>query len=258
MLSSGRHDSAFYAAMWECITLNGKWQGEIWNRRKSGELFPQAITISAVKDDTGLVSHYVAAFTDITERKQMEHRVHQLAFYDALTKLPNRRLLSDRLAQTVASSKRSGCYGALMVLDLDNFKPLNDTFGHAAGDLLLIEAAERLKNCVREVDTVARFGGDEFVAILSDLHADKTESTAQARSVAEKIRVALSQPYRLTLRQEGKNEVTIEHHCTASIGVALFLNHNTDPDDILKWADAAMYQAKKEGRNLVRFYQPEG
>jgi diguanylate cyclase (GGDEF)-like protein len=168
---------------------------------------------------------FVTIYTDITERKQMEDQVRQLAFYDTLTELPNRRLLDDRLSQTMAASKRSGCHGALMFLDLDNFKPLNDTHGHEAGDLLLIEAAARLKSCVRETDTVARFGGDEFVVMLSDLNADKTESTSQAGMVAENIRFTLSAPYLLTIKHEGKADTTVEHHCTASIGVALFINH---------------------------------
>ena len=195
-----------------------------------------------------------ASNRDISERKRMEEQVHQLAFYDALTKLPNRRLLNDRLNQTMAASKRSGCYGALMFLDLDNFKPLNDTHGHVVGDLLLIEVADRLKSCVREMDTVARFGGDEFVVMLGDLTADKAESTSQAEIVAEKIRISLSEPYLLTMKREGKADTTIEHHCTASIGVALFIGHEASQDNILKWADAAMYQAKEAGRNLIMFY----
>ena len=154
----------------------------------------------------------------------------------------------------MAASKRSDLYCALMFLDLDNFKPLNDTDGHEVGDLLLIEAADRLKSCVREMDTVARFGGDEFVVMLSDLNADKAKSTSQAEIVAEKIRITLSQPYLLTIKHEGKVDTTIEHHCTASIGVALFINHEASQNDILKWADTAMYQAKEAGRNSIRFY----
>lgn len=192
--------------------------------------------------------------TDITESKRMEDQVRQLALYDTLTTLPNRRLLNERLSQTMAASKRSGCYGALMFLDLDNFKPLNDTHGHVVGDLLLIEAADRLKSCVREMDTVARFGGDEFVVMLSNLNADKAESTSQAAIVAEKIRTILSEPYRLTITHDGKKDVTVEHHCTASVGVVVFINHQGSQDDILKWADTAMYEAKKAGRNLIRFY----
>ena len=197
---------------------------------------------------------FVTIYSDITERKQMEDQVLRLAFYDDLTKLPNRRLLNDRLNQTMAASKRSSCYGALMFLDLDNFKPLNDTHGHVVGDLLLIEVADRLKACVREVDTVARFGGDEFVVMLSDLNPDKAESTLQAEIVAEKIRIRLAEPYLLTIRHEGKADSTVEHLCTVSIGVTLFLNHVADQDDILKWADAAMYQAKDAGRNSIRFH----
>lgn len=198
---------------------------------------------------------FVTIYIDITERKQMEDQVHQMAFYDTLTRLPNRRLLDDRLSQSMAASKRSACFGALMFLDLDNFKPLNDLHGHAVGDLLLMEAAERLKACVREMDTVARFGGDEFVVLISDLDADKSESAAEARLIAEKIRVALSAPYLLTIRQKGKAETSVEHHCSASIGVALFIDHEASQDDILKWADSAMYEAKEAGRNLVRIYE---
>ena len=190
----------------------------------------------------------------ISERKQAEEQIRQLAFYDALTQLPNRRLLNDRLEQAMAASNRSGRYGALMFLDLDNFKPLNDTHGHDVGDLLLIEVARRITGCVREMDTCARFGGDEFVVILSELVTDKTESTTQARIVAEKIHAALAEPYRLKIQPEGKAETTVEHHCTSSIGIVLFVDHEASAEDILKWADMAMYQAKEAGRNLIRFY----
>ncbi|MER2545095.1 MAG: GGDEF domain-containing protein, partial [Candidatus Accumulibacter phosphatis] len=183
-----------------------------------------------------------------------EEKIHHLAFYDALTQLPNRLLLNDRLQQTMAASKRSACYGALMFIDLDNFKPVNDRHGHEVGDLLLIEAANRLKTCVREADTVARFGGDEFVVMLGDLHTDRIESSAQAAVVADKIRIRLSEPYLLTIRLEGRTDTTIEHHCTASIGVTLFLDHEVSRDDILKRADTGMYQAKAAGRNVIRFH----
>jgi diguanylate cyclase (GGDEF)-like protein len=183
-----------------------------------------------------------------------EEQIHNLAFYDALTLLPNRRLLNDRLSRAMAASHRSGCYGAVMFLDLDNFKPLNDTYGHDVGDLLLIEATDRLKSCVRETDTVARFGGDEFVVMLSELNLDKTESTTQAHTVAEKIRAVLAEPYLLRLRHEGGADTIVEHPCTASIGVVVFINHEKSQEDILKWADAAMYQAKASGRNSIRFY----
>lgn len=196
----------------------------------------------------------LAVTHDITERKQMEEQVRQLAFYDPLTLLPNRRLLTDRLSQAMAASKRSACYCALMILDLDNFKPLNDTYGHLLGDLLLIEVARRLTHCVREIDTVGRFGGDEFVVMLSELSTDQALSTAQAQAVAEKIRSSLSEPYLITVHHEGRSDTLLTHCCTASIGVVIFMDNETPQDDILKWADAAMYQAKKVGRNTVRFY----
>jgi diguanylate cyclase (GGDEF)-like protein len=153
----------------------------------------------------------------------------------------------------MAASKRSGSYAATMYLDLDNFKPLNDKHGHDAGDQLLIEVADRLTRCVREVDTVARFGGDEFVVVLSDLHCDREESLRQATTVAEKIRAALAEPYLLVVRGVDASESMVNHNCTASIGLALFLNHESSEDDILKWADSAMYEAKAAGRNVIRF-----
>lgn len=192
--------------------------------------------------------------TDITERKNTERQIYNLAFFDSLTQLPNRRLLNDRLSQTMAASRRSGRYGALIFLDLDNFKPLNDAHGHSVGDLLLIEVAHRIRACVRETDTVSRFGGDEFVVMLHELDENKSESAAQAGVVAEKIRAKLAEPYLLKVQQEGKAPTTVEHHCTSSLGVVLFINHEASQEDILKWADLAMYQAKEDGRNLIRFY----
>lgn len=253
-LSSGLHPSDFYRKLWESIHRTGSWQGEIWNQRKNGEVYPSFLTISAVHSAEGEVTHYVGVHHDITERKQLEEQVHQLAFYDPLTKLPNRRLLGERLNQAQAQSKRSGCHGALMFLDLDNFKPINDQHGHDVGDLLLIEVARRLQSCVRQTDTVARFGGDEFVVMLHGLMPDRAESTVQAESVAQKIAAALSAPYLLTVKNPGAADTTVHHHCTASIGVAVFSDGNGTPDDWLKWADAAMYQAKDAGRNTIRFF----
>ena len=200
---------------------------------------------------------FVTIYIDVTERKNMEEQVRHLAFYDALTNLPNRRLLDDRLRLTMAASKRSGCYGALMFLDLDNFKPLNDAHGHVVGDQLLVEVARRLKGCIRETDTVARFGGDEFVVMLNELNSDRTLSIRQAEVVAEKIRNLLAEPYLLSVKREGQPAAMVEHLCTVSIGVSLFINHEAAQDDLLKWADAAMYQAKDAGRNSIRFYDPE-
>jgi diguanylate cyclase (GGDEF)-like protein/PAS domain S-box-containing protein len=226
---------------------------EITAMHKSGEEFPIELAISAFRFHDSW--HALGIIRDITERKQMEDQVRQLAFYDPLTKLPNRRLLNDRLSQTMVSSKRNGHYAALLVLDLDNFKPLNDAHGHAVGDMLLVEAANRLKMCVREMDTVSRFGGDEFVVLLNELGIEEIQAASQAGIVAEKIRAALSEPYRLVVKNNANIETIVEHVCSASIGVIVFINHKVTEGDILKWADAAMYQAKEAGRNQVRFYK---
>lgn len=194
------------------------------------------------------------ALADVTERKQAEDQIHKLAFYDALTQQPNRLLLNDRLIQSMAASKRSGLYNALLFLDFDNFKPLNDKYGHDVGDLLLIEGVRRINLCIREMDTLARFGGDEFVIVLCDLGEDKDEAATQARIVAEKIRTVLAEPYVLKIRLPGDVETIIEHRCTVSIGVMLFINHQASTADIIKWADIAMYQAKEAGGNRVMFY----
>jgi diguanylate cyclase (GGDEF)-like protein/PAS domain S-box-containing protein len=208
-------------------------------------------------DETGKVLGTTGFSRDITERKGNEAIIHSLAYYDALTKLPNRRLLKDRLCQALDTSKRSGQYAALMFIDLDNFKPLNDTYGHDVGDLLLVEVASRITNCVRKNDTVARFGGDEYVVILSELSNDLIKSTELANNIAEKIRTIIAKPYLLPVQHELKADAIVEHNCTSSIGVVLFIDHEVAEEDILKWADHAMYQAKNDGRNLIRFYKYE-
>jgi diguanylate cyclase (GGDEF)-like protein len=190
---------------------------------------------------------------DITEHKRMLKEIRQLGFFDQLTKLPNRRMLNDRLSQALALSKRTGRYGALMFIDLDNFKPLNDQFGHNIGDLLLIEVAARLTRDMREMDTVARFGGDEFVVVLSELEAEETSSTLRAHVAAKKIQASLGQPYHINVTDKHGSRV-IEHSCSASIGVAMFINHNSPQEDVVKWADMAMYDAKAAGRNQIYFY----
>ena len=222
-----------------------------------GETNPQII----VKVSLSQVMHgsandeRVLLVKDITAQKQMEEQVRQLAFYDPLTKLPNRRMLNDRLSQTMAASKRSGRYGAVMFLDLDNFKPINDTLGHGAGDLVLMEVAMRLLSCVRQRDTVARFGGDEFVVMLAEFDSDKAKSTVQAQAIAEKIRALLAEPYWLTLKKEAQAEFTVEYRCTASFGVVLFVGHQATEEDVLKWADTAMYRAKDAGTNLICLHE---
>jgi diguanylate cyclase (GGDEF)-like protein/PAS domain S-box-containing protein len=193
--------------------------------------------------------------TDVTERKLMEEQIRHQALYDGLTQLPNRYLFEDRLRQAMVKSKRTGCYGALMFLDLDNFKPLNDHYGHAVGDLLLIEVAARLKNCVREADTVARIGGDEFVVELEQLDTDKKLSEKEAEFMADKIRKLLAEPYFLKITSAAGKASTVVHHCTASIGVVLFIGNEVTPEEILKRSDDAMYLAKDAGRNQVKFHE---
>lgn len=230
---------------------------EVPHRCKDGRVLWGEVISKRELNAQGEIVGYHGITREITRRKLLEDQVKQLAFYDTLTNLPNRRLLNDRLTQSMAASKRGNFYGALIFLDLDNFKPLNDRYGHGVGDLLLIEAATRLKSCVREMDTVARFGGDEFVVILGELDVDKTAATSEARLVVEKILGSLSAPYLLAVGRDMQPALTVEHHCTASIGVAMFINHECSQEDILKWADGAMYQAKHSGGNSIKFYAPE-
>jgi diguanylate cyclase (GGDEF)-like protein/PAS domain S-box-containing protein len=247
IMSSGRQDKAFYAAMWKEILESGSWAGEIWDRRKNGEIYPKWLTITAVKNEHGETTQYVAIFSDITVRKHKEELIRSMAFYDALTQLPNRRLFNERFHLALAASARYGDYGAILFIDLDRFKPLNDTFGHDYGDLLLIEVSVRIKACVREVDTVARFGGDEFVVLLESVSSDREDAIRKAGLVAEKIREDLSCPYYL------KDQ---EHSCSPSIGVSLFHGGAEQMDELIRHADAAMYQAKDAGGNTVRFHDP--
>jgi len=248
LLKSGRHDSLFYTNVWETVERTGTWEGEIWNRRKNGETFPEYITITAVKDEHGVITHYVANFNDITLRKAEEEEIKNLAFYDPLTQLPNRRLLTTRIDQALVSSTRYGNNGAILFIDLDNFKTLNDHFGHNMGDLLLGEVALRLNQSVHKEDTVARLGGDEFVVLLENLNIDVIEATEQSKIVAEKILTALNMPYQLA---------GSIHFSSPSIGIALFTKPIQSTDELLKQADIAMYQAKKAGRNTLCFFSPD-
>ncbi|MGA7595279.1 MAG: PAS domain S-box protein [Gallionella sp.] len=248
MLQSGRHDAAFYKSMWSSLLETGMWSGEVWDKRKDGNIYPKTMTITAVYDNNHILTHYVAVFRDISSHKKSEQEIHQLAFYDPLTSLPNRRLLMDRLQQGLAVSARNNRYGALLFLDLDHFKTINDTRGHATGDMLLVEAARRLQGCVREGDSVARLGGDEFVVLLEGLSGDANETANQTEIVAEKIMHELDKHYVLD---------DFECQLTASIGISLFIGHRESADSLLQHADVAMYQAKSAGRNAIRFFDPQ-
>lgn len=380
MISSGKHDKVFFEKMFQTVSTEGSWEGEIWDKRKNGEIYPCFMTVTAIKDAENKVAQFVGIFHDITERKlseeilikaeqrfrfmlenspmavriaskatgkvlyanqnygkliglpleqaiginpqqfyvnqqeysdvvrqlgkgenvinklfkldnkkevkwglasfmvtdfenepaylgwiydisdrkRLEDQAEYLAFHDTLTGLPNRRMLNDRLQQAMSASKRSGKYGAVMFMDLDKFKSLNDTHGHVAGDLLLLEVGRRIKGCLRETDTAARFGGDEFVVMLTELDKDKAVSEIQAAIVGKKIRAALSEPYVFTITHDGQADTMVEHRCTGSVGVTMFVDHDFGQDDIMKRADAAMFEAKKAGRNQIRFYGENG
>ena len=247
LLRSGRHDKAFYQAMWRSIEETGSWQGEIWNRRKGGEVFPELLTITAVRDESGRVTHYVGAFADITQRKAAESEIEHLAFYDPLTGLPNRRLLLDRLRRGLAASARSRAFVGLFFIDLDDFKTLNDTLGHDVGDLLLQQTAARLRDCVRDEDTVSRLGGDEFVVMIEDLSGDAHRAATQAEAVARKVLEAMNRPYQLTNQ---------EYRSTPSIGITVVQGSGDSVEVLLKRADLAMYQAKAAGKNTLCFFDP--
>lgn len=234
--------------MWQKLLTEGYWKGEIWDRNKNGDIYPKEMTVTAVKNELGKTTQYVAIFSDITKRKESEETIHNLAFYDALTGIPNRRLLLDRLHAAVLASSRTKKTGALLFLDLDRFKILNDTLGHEVGDLLLIEVAQRLQNCVRAVDTVARFGGDEFVLLLENMGTNQKDAFHNAGHMAEKIHNAIVQPFQLRDHM---------YECTPSIGVCIFSHAEKDTfDTLLKHADMAMYHAKETGRNKIVFYDP--
>ena len=256
LFNSGHHDPVFYQQMWQALEQEQHWEGEIWNKRKNGEIYPEWLAITAVKDEKDTVSHYVAAFFDISERKAAEENIRKLAFYDPLTSLPNRRLMLERLGIALVNSNRSKHYGALMFMDLDRFKMLNDTQGHDMGDKLLIEVAQRIHSCIREGDMVARLGGDEFVVMLENLSEIQTEAAIQAQMVAEKIRDSLAATYWLSSGLGQDNKPSLEYHCSISIGLVLFYDHTLSKEDLLNRADMAMYQAKHAGRDAIRMFDP--
>ena len=241
ILSSGAHLPAFYKEMRDTLSATGNWQGEISNRRKNGEFFIEWLSINEVRDNDGYLTNYVALFSDISERKAAEKHLHNLAHYDPLTGLPNRTLLTDRLQQAITAAKREKSLMALMFIDLDKFKPVNDTLGHHIGDLMLKEVAKRMLECLRESDSAARIGGDEFIVLLPFIEAE-----SDAVAVAEKIRDALNQPFELAGRSL---------NISSSIGVTVYPEHGGDEKSLLQNADTAMYFAKEAGRNTVMLFE---
>lgn len=241
MLSAGAQTHEFYNEMWASLKANGSWQGEISNRRKNGEFYIEWMDINEVRDTDGKVTNYVALFSDISERKAAEEHMHNLAHYDPLTDLPNRTLLADRMQQAIAAAKREKSHMALLFIDLDKFKPINDTLGHHIGDLMLKEVAKRILQCLRESDSAARIGGDEFIVLLPFIEVE-----SDAIAVSEKIRLALNLPFEIEARKL---------HISSSIGVAIYPEHGSDEKTLLKNADTAMYFAKEKGRNTVRVFE---
>ncbi|TSE34509.1 EAL domain-containing protein [Tepidimonas charontis] len=251
LLRSGRHGPEFYQSMWQTLRTQGHWEGEIWNRRKDGEIYAEWLVISAITDAAGKVRHYVGIFSDITWRKQAEAQIEQLVFFDPLTGLANRRLLMDRLEQAARQARRENRWGALLFVDLDHFKDVNDTLGHDAGDTVLREVGRRLRSALREQDTAGRLGGDEFLVLLPAVHPQRDAAALAARAVADKLVAALKAPFDLP------NGGTIT--LSASIGITLYGDHGDDETavDLLKAADLAMYSVKQAGRNGIAFFDPE-
>lgn len=247
ILSSGYHDAEFYQQMYKQLYKDNQWKGEIWNRRKNGVVFPELLTVTGVRDQQNKLIHYVAIFSDVSDKKAAEQEIHNLAFFDPLTNLPNRRLLLDRLQHEIAAAKRQSSYGALFFLDLDHFKNLNDSRGHQVGDELLVQVAQRLQSIIRHEDTASRLGGDEFIVMVPGRFMDLQQATNHAAMLAEKILLAINHPFIV----QGS-----EHHFSTSIGVTLYPETAEEPEDIIQQADTAMYRAKERGRNGISFFQP--
>ncbi|WP_255556568.1 EAL domain-containing protein [Methylococcus sp. Mc7] len=246
MFKSGLHGAGFYREVWRSLERTGRWQGEIWNRRRNGEVYPERKTITAVRSAAGELTHYVAISSDISELKRTEEKIRQLAYYDSLTGLPNRSLVFERLAQQMKAARRAGTYGALLFMDLDYFKTLNDSLGHHMGDRLLVQVAERLRNCMEDEEAAARLGGDEFVVLLAPVKPSASVAAGQAIVHARRVRELLSAPFQLD---------DYVHSVSVSIGIALFPDGADTADDVIKRADTAMYVAKNEGRDGIRFYE---
>lgn len=242
VLKSGRHTDEFYRAMWQQLMVVGHWRGDVWDLRKDGTVYPKHLSINVIRDANGEITNYAAIFYDVTERKAFEEEMERMAHYDALTRLPNRAMLRDRLEQALASAKRNENLVALMFIDLDHFKGVNDTYGHAVGDELLVMVAERMRESVRAVDTVGRLGGDEFMIIATEIG-----DSQGAELVAEKVLSRLSEPYAL------ENGVTLTH-ITPSIGISIYPNDHKDPNQLLACADQAMYRVKQSGRGSYSFH----
>jgi diguanylate cyclase (GGDEF)-like protein/PAS domain S-box-containing protein len=240
ILNSGKQDAEFYEHLWHTLGTYGYWQGELWNRAKDGTLYAEQLSISTLKDESNAVVNYVGIFSDITTSKQQQEKLKLMAHYDQLTKLPNRTLFNDRFNQAAAHSKRNGTHLAVVFIDLDNFKPVNDNLGHEVGDLLLIEVAERIKAAIREEDTVSRQGGDEFVILLNDM-----KFIPQSEELTRRIHESLSQPFYI-----GNHTVNI----SASSGIALYPRDDIDLDILIRYADQAMYQAKRTGKNRTQIF----
>jgi len=248
LLKSGLHGASYYEDMGKQLEANAFWQGEIWNRRKNGEVYPEWLTITAVKNASGKVVNYVATMLDITQRKATEAKLEHLAYHDPLTGLANRRLLIDRLQHSLQAKSRSNLYGAVLFLDLDDFKTINDSSGHGKGDLLLQVVAKRLAQSIRKGDTLARYGGDEFVLLLEELSDNIRETAIEVQMIATKILADLRAPYDLE---------HLEYHSSASIGITLFDKQNTSAEELLKQVEVAMYEAKSSGGNSYRFFDKD-
>jgi diguanylate cyclase (GGDEF)-like protein/PAS domain S-box-containing protein len=244
MLSSGLQDTRFYSTLWQSLNKHGHWEGELWNRHKNGEMYAQSTSISYVHDEVGNIKRHIAVFGDVTEKKQAEEKIYYQANYDQLTDLPNRQLFQDRLHSAVASAKRNNTQLALLFIDLDHFKEVNDSAGHEAGDRLLMQVAKRLNECIRETDTLARLGGDEFTVILNNL-----STNYDIENIARTMLQLLEQPFSLA----GGIDAAI----SASIGIAMYPDDGTDDESLIRHADAAMYRVKETGRNGFEFFTAE-
>ncbi|MCA1773594.1 MAG: EAL domain-containing protein [Halomonas sp.] len=247
ILNSGRHDAAFYRKLWRRVHATGSWEGEIWSRRKNGDVFPEWLTISAVYDPYGALTHYVATISDISERKAAEQEIHQLAFYDPLTGLANRRLFMDRMEAALKDVNRHSRWGALLFIDIDNFKQINDTLGHYVGDQLLQHLARLMGQMLRETDTLARLGSDEFAVLIEGLGKSREHTAELAENIAQKLQDMIQQP--LIIKGESLS-------VTASIGITVVSDHASSVDDYLQQADMALFQAKSSGRSSLSFFDP--